>query len=265
MFPFFEIYEGFLIYTFWLTLTFCFFLFIWMLKKLSFKYSYDLSFFTKNIVWYFISVFIFSRLFFVISKWSDLVHIRDPFQFFITSDYNFSLIWAIFWFFLVLIINLKLKKEKLEKYIDGVMLSFFFVLFIWYLWALLGWQVYGRETTIWIEILYTHPFTKVPYEVAIFPLPVIYSIVFFIEFSIFYIISMYLGIRWFIGYLWLIVFSSTILVLEFFSWKYDVFKDNLSFNFTQALSIIIIAVSSYFLYKIVNNNDIDKDDLLIKS
>ena len=251
--PFFEIYDGFFIYTFWLTLTVCFFLFLWMLKKLSFRYNYDFSFFTKNILWYFLSVFIFSRLFFVISSWRDLAHIRDPFQFFITSDYNFSLLWAVFWFFLILVINLKIKKESLLKYIDSVVLSFLFILFIWYMWALLWWQVYGRETSIWIEILYTHPFTKVPYEVAIFPLPIIYSIVFFLEFSVFYILSMYISLKWFIGYLWLIVFSSTLLILEFFSWKYDAFKYN--FNFTQILSIIIIVISSYFLYKIIKNSD----------
>ena len=256
MFPFFEVYDWIFIYTFWLTLSICFFLFLWMLKKLSFKYSYDFSFFTKNMIWYFLSIFFFSRLFYIISRWNDLSYIREPFQFFITSDYNFSLLWAIFWFFLVLFIKIKLRKESFIKYIDWIVLSFLFVLFMWYIWSLFGGQVYGKETLIWIEILYTHPFTKVPYEVAIFPLPIVYSIVFFIEFSMLYILSIYVNTRWLIGYLWIISFSSILLILEFFSWKYDILKDNLNFNFNQLLSIIIIIVSFYSLYKLIKLSDI---------
>jgi prolipoprotein diacylglyceryltransferase len=62
-----------------------------MLKKLSTKYSYDVSIFVNNILWYFLSVFFFSRLFYVISKWNDLKYINNPAEFFIMSDYNFSL------------------------------------------------------------------------------------------------------------------------------------------------------------------------------
>ncbi|USN57922.1 MAG: hypothetical protein H6767_06250 [Candidatus Peribacteria bacterium] len=96
MFPFFEPISGVIIYTFGLTLTICFFMFLWMLRKLSGRFGYDFSFFTTNIVWYFLSVFFFSRLFYVIAKWNDMKYIKDPFQFFIMSDYNFSLFGAIF-------------------------------------------------------------------------------------------------------------------------------------------------------------------------
>ncbi len=191
MIPFFDIFNWFFIYTFWLTLSICFFLFLRMLKKLSYRYSYNFSFFLNNILWYFISVFIFSRLFFILSKWKDMKFIKDPFEFFIMSDYNFSLFGAIFWFFIVFLITLKLEKSKIINYLDGVVVSFLFVLIIWYIWAFLWWQVYWNEisdnlSSIWI--LYTHPFSNVPYEVPIFPLAIVYSISFFILFSSLYII-----------------------------------------------------------------------------
>jgi len=62
-----------------------------MLKKLTSKYSFDMAIFMNNILWYFISIFIFSRLFYVISKWSDLKYIEDASEFFIATDYDFSL------------------------------------------------------------------------------------------------------------------------------------------------------------------------------
>ena len=163
----------------------------------------------------------------------------------------------------VLTLSLKLRKQKLIKYIDGIVLSFLFVLFIWYVWALFWWQVYGRETSIWLEILYSNPNSNIPYEFGVFPLPIVYSVVFFIEFCLFYTLSNLVSIRWFVAYLWLITFSSTVLILEFFSWKYDIFRDNLGINLSQILAIVIISISSYFLYKLIKNSD-NKDLLITK-
>jgi len=258
LFPFFEILSWIRIYSFGLTLTICFFLFLWMLHKLSKRFHYDTSFFTKNIVWYLMSIFIFSRLFYVIWKWNDLKYIRNPIDFFIMNDYNFSLFWAIFWFFIVLIINLKLRKEfqlpskwKITEYIDGVVLSFIFILIIGFIWAFLWWQVYGRETHIGIEIMYNHPFTPVPFQVPIFPLPIVYAISFFLLFSTLYISSMFVKIRWFIWYVGLIAFASILLIFEFFSWKYDILKDSTFISFPQVFSMVLIVICGYKLYQIL--------------
>ena len=62
-----------------------------MLKKLTNKYGFDMAIFMNNILWYFVSVFFFSRLFYVISKWNDLKYIENASGFFVTTDYNFSL------------------------------------------------------------------------------------------------------------------------------------------------------------------------------
>jgi len=254
MYPFFELFPdssfSIIIYTFGLWLLVSFFAFFAMLKKLSSKYSYDISIFVNNILWYFISVFFFSRLFYVISKWNDLKYINNPAEFFIMSDYNFSLFWAMFWFFIVFLINLKLRKEKIEKYIDWLVLSFLFILIIGFIWAFFGWQVYWKETNFWIELMYNHPFTPIPYQSPIFPLAIMYSVLFFIEFSVLYMLSMFIKIRWFIGYTGLLVFSIIIIIGESFSGKYDIFKVSIWFSFSQILAVILIIYSFYKLYYI---------------
>jgi len=221
-----------------------------MLKKLWKKYSYDASIFINNILWYFLSVFFFSRLFYIISKWNDLKYINNPLEFFIMNDYNFSLFWAIFWFFIVLIINLKIRKEKIEKYIDWLVLSFLFILIIWYIWAFLWGQVYWRDTNFGIEVIYTNPFTPIPYQSPIFPLAIVYSILFFIEFSVLYILSMFIKIRGFIWYIWLLFFWIVILFMENFSGKYDIFKVSTWFDLSQILSVFVIFYAFYKLYYI---------------
>ena len=262
MFPLFEPINWLIIYTFWLTLAICFFLFLWMLKKLSIRFWYDYLIFKKNILWFFLWVFFFSRLFYVIWKWHDLKYIKNPFEFFIMSDYNFSLAWAIVWFFVVLYILLKIRKEKLNNFIDWIAISFFFILFIGFIGALLWWQVYGRETLFGIELSYTHPFTPVPFQIPIFPLPIVYSIIFFILFSLTYISSMYIHIKWMIWYIWLIAFWSIILIFEFFSWKYDIFKDGIWINLIQTFSIFLIIFCSYRLFLIFTSNENKEQTIL---
>jgi len=60
------------VYVFGLSIVICFFLFLWMLKKLSVRFGFEYHFFTNSILWYFFSIFIFSRLFYVISMTSWL-------------------------------------------------------------------------------------------------------------------------------------------------------------------------------------------------
>lgn len=64
-------------------------------------------------------------------------YIDNAFQFFIMSDYNFSLFGAIFGVFVVTYIASRLENTSINKYIDGLVLSFLFVLFIGYIGAFL--------------------------------------------------------------------------------------------------------------------------------
>jgi hypothetical protein len=251
VYPFINIFDSFQIYTFWLTVAICFFMLVWMLKKLSVRFSFDFLIFKKNLLLYFLSIFFFSRLFYVISKWNDLKHIKNSLEFFIMNDYNFLLTWAIFWFFLVFIILLKIRKEKLDNFISWIVLSFLFILPFWYVWALLWWQVYWKETSYWIEMAYTHPFTPVPYQVPIFPLPIVYAIIFFILFSVLYILSVNENHRTVLAYLWAMAFSCIVFVLEFFSWKFDIFKESFIWiNLSQIWAIVIFALCFAKLVKI---------------
>ena len=218
-----------------------------MLKKLTSKYSFDMAIFMNNILWYFISVFVFSRLFYVISKWSDLKYIENASEFFVATDYDFSLFWAIFWFFIVFFINLKLRREKLVKYIDWIVLSFLLVLSIGFIWALFWGQVYWISTNLWIEIVYNSPFAPIA-STPVFPLAIVYFILFFIEFAVLYILSMYIKVKWFIGHIWLIVFWLIILIFENFSGKHDVFNNLLFLNMNQFMAIWIMIFSFYRLY-----------------
>lgn len=157
-----------------------------MLQKTSTKFGFSYGFFMRDIVWYFLSVFLFSRIFYIISNWSSLKYIQNPFEFFLMSDYHFSIFGAIFGFGLVLYINAKLHKNKIEDFIDGVFLAFIAAAGLGFIGSLFGGQVYGLETNFGIEISYDHPFTSVPYKVPIFPLPIIYAIACFVMFSVFY-------------------------------------------------------------------------------
>lgn len=249
MYPFFQIF-WLNIYTFWLTLTLCFFLFLWMLKKLCHRFGINETFFLNRLIWYFLSVFFFSRLFYIISQWSDFKFITNPIEFFIMSDYNFSLVWAIFWFLVMLFTTLKIYNLKSWKYIDASILAFLFVAIFAYIGAFLWWQVYGRDTNFGIEILYTNPFSPVPYDVPVFPLALFYSFFSVILFSLFYILALFVKIRWIIWYLAILVFSSLLIIMEVFSWKYDYFKTQIGINFTQLIAIFFIIFASISLYKI---------------
>jgi len=127
MFPSFSIF-GITVYTFGLALSVSLGLFVWMLYRLSIKFGINTNFFLGNILFFFLSSFLFSRLFYVLAEWRDYKFIfqEGVFRFFFMSDYNFSLIGALFGFILILYINIRKFKLSSNKYMDAVFLSFFF-------------------------------------------------------------------------------------------------------------------------------------------
>jgi prolipoprotein diacylglyceryltransferase len=62
-----------------------------MLNRLTERYIFEMKIFTNNILWYSISMFFFSRLFYIISQWNDSKYIDNAAQFFVATDYDFSL------------------------------------------------------------------------------------------------------------------------------------------------------------------------------
>ena len=233
----------------------CFFLFLWNLNRLAKRFGYSFSFFTQNIIWFFLSTLFFSRLFYVIWKWSDMKFIKDPFQFFIMNDFNFSLFGAIFWFLVVLKILTRLEKSSITRYIDGLVLSFLFILVVWYIWSFFGWQVYGRETMMSIDILYSNPYTPVPYQVPVFPLPIIYALTSFLLFSSMYMLSLFVHIRGYIGYIGLMLFWATIIIFESFSGKQDIISVVSVFNLPQIYALVLIVWSGFNFSKIFSQKE----------
>lgn len=250
MFPYIYLSENFYISTFWVSITISFFWFIWMLNKLSKRFNYDFGIFKNNLLWFFISVFTFSRIFSIISNWQEEKYIENFMWFFITRNYNFSLMWAIFWFFLVLFILLKLRKEKLENYINWIALSLLFILPIWFFWALLWWQVFWIVTNLWIEIEYDiSKDIPVIYTNPVFPLPIVYAIIFFLTFSTSYVLSMYVKYKWLLWYLAFMVFACIVFIFEFFNWRINI-TSIFWLNLAQYWSIVIFIYFAYRLKKI---------------
>lgn len=249
MYPYINLWVQF--YTFWISITICFFLFIWMLFKMSKRLNYSFDLFKNNILWFFISTLFFWRIFYIISNWHEQRHIKDFKDFFVMTDYNFSLMWCLAWFFLVLLILVKLRKEKIDNYIYWVVLSLFFVFPVWFFWALLWWQVYWLDTNFWFEISYTNKYTTIPYTSPIFPLAIFYSIIFFIAFCLLYISQMYVKEKNILWYAWILVFSCVIFMMEFFNWKpVDLFKENIWLNLSQVCAVIIFWVVGYYVFKL---------------
>ncbi|MGE4443727.1 MAG: prolipoprotein diacylglyceryl transferase family protein [Candidatus Altimarinota bacterium] len=175
---------------------------------------------------------------------------KDPVEFFFMNDYNFSLIGAFFGFFLVLYISVILHNLRSGKYVDVSVLSFLFASIVGYIGAFFGGQIYGKETNYGIEVLYGNSFSPVPYEVPVFPLAIVYSLVFFVLFSALYMLAMFVSVRGIIGYSGVILIGAVFLVLENFSGKYDFFKTELGINFNQVGAIALIIVGIYGLYRI---------------
>jgi prolipoprotein diacylglyceryltransferase len=161
------------------------------------------------------------------------------------SEFNFSLFWGMFGFGLVLYTLTRLEKSNLLRYIDGVVLSFLFIMVVWYIGAIFWGQVYGRETMIGIELLYSHPHSLVASQVPVFPLPIVYTLMSFIIFSGMYILSLFVHIRWYIGYIWLVLFGAMILIFESFSGKQDILSVSSVFNLPQVFALILIVWSWY--------------------
>ena len=241
MYPQFEIY-WLPIFTFWIALSVSFVLFFWMLYKLSLKYWINTNFFLNNILFYFLSMFFVSRLFFIISDWRNSKFIFKEwfFKFIFMSDYNFSLIWGIVWFLAVLFFKIKKFKLKSEKYIDASTLAFLFAAIVWFLWAFLWWQIIWKPTDLWIWITYSNPLSRSPYSGPIFPLAVFYSIFSFLTFTWLYITRLFVKIEWFVWYLWIAIFSSLLLIFEFFNWNPDIFSSFIYLNITQIWAIWLI-------------------------
>ncbi len=238
------------VYIFGLTLTICFFLFLWMLKRLCSRFWINSTFFFNRTMWYFFSVVIFSRIFFITSRWNEFKFIDHPNDFFLMTNYNLSLMWAIFWFFLVLFISIISKWLRAWKYVDATVISLLFTISFGFIWAFLGGQVYWKPTVLWKWILYNTAISNVPYQVEVFPLPIVYAAIFFVLFLASYMIAMFTNIRWIVWYCSLVIFSSVVLFFEKYSWQTDMFFNKIWLNLSQISAIWLIILSIIWIIRL---------------
>lgn len=222
-----------------------------MLNKMCKKTGVNQNFFAGNALLFVVSTFLFSRLLFVIAEWRDFKYlIEDRFlNFFLMTDYNMSFIGGVIGFLLVLIYKLYRYQQSHEKYIDVVVVSFFFAAIVGYLSAMLGGQIYGRPTSLPIGIVYQGEDMNIPYTSAVIPLALFYSLLSFLTFSILYILKEMYRIPGFVGYVGIGLFSTFLLVGEFFSGTEDIAYSMTGLNITQFGAITGIFFSGIWMIK----------------
>ena len=251
MYPQIEIF-GITIFTFGLSLSISFILFFFMLYKLSEKFGINANFFLWNVLWFFLSMFVFSRFFYIIAEWRDFQFLwsQGILKFLLMSDYNFSLMGGVFGFTMVLLVQLKRFKISPRKYIDAIVLAFLFASVIGFIGAFFGGQIYGRPTDSFMGIAASSDVSNTPYTSPMFPLALLYSFVSFVLFFCLYLVRKFTKIEGLVGYVGILLFSIILFSAEFYSGGTDLFKAYVFFNLNQLGAIILMILWGYGLYKI---------------
>jgi phosphatidylglycerol:prolipoprotein diacylglycerol transferase len=243
MYPQFDLPYGITLYTFGLALSVSFLLFFWMLHKLSKKYGINTNFFIGNALPMFLSAFVFSRLFNLLSGWQDIAS-EGFVRFFFTSGYDFSLAGGMFGFFLVLFFRLSRHKLAPEKYLDAVVLAFFFSAVAAYIGAFFGGQIYGKPTYLPFGVTYTDPETVNPYTSPVVPLALVYAAFSFLFFVLLYIArATFVKIEGLTAYVGMAAFAAVLLVGEFWNGADDSIKPILFLNLNQIMAVVLVAYS----------------------
>lgn len=251
MYPQIEI-LGITIYTFGLALSISFILFFFMLYKLSEKFGINANFFLGNVLWFFLSMFVFSRLFYIIAEWRDFQFLwsQGVLKFLLMSDYNFSLMGGIFGFMVVLLFQLKRFMISSRKYIDAIVLAFLFASIIGFIGAFFGGQIYGRPTDSFMGIAATSDGSNTPYASPMFPLALLYSLTSFLLFFCLYLARKFTKIEGLVGYMGILLFSIILFSAEFYSGGTDIFKAYVFFNLNQIGAALLFLLGIHGLYRI---------------
>ncbi len=241
------------IYTFGLALSIAFGCFFYMLHKLSLKTGINPNFFSGSVFSLVVSTFFFSRIVFVLSNLRDYEYLRW-FQFIqnflFMHDYNLSFVWGVIGFMAVLSYKLLRFGQSSNRYIDAVVLSFFFAAIIGYIGAFLWWQIYGRPTDLPIGVIYKWESLAVPYTSAIIPLAIFYALGCFLLFSLLYIFRQIVKLDGFVWYIGIALFSIMLFIGEFFSGNEDTLSTVLYFNLSQIGAMIGILFATRWLLMI---------------
>lgn len=247
------------IYTFWVWLVFAWAVFFISLHQFALRKGLTKHIFT-DIVWFTFSIFLSSRILFIIGEWREEKFIfQDLFEwrwllhflheFFITDNYNLSLAGGIIGFFLVFLIKTWGKKK--EVYLDIVVFSFLLAAMVGYTWALLGWQIYGVPFNSILSIIYDDKNSIVPFQNPLFPLPVLYIMATGWLYYFLHTMAKKHLPDGFIGYMGIGIYGIILFLFEFLNGSTDMIQSSFLLNMNQILGIFLASFSLLWLVKLI--------------
>ena len=249
------------LYTFGLFMIIAWAVFFTLLHYNAIRRSFTKHIFS-NIIDFTLSIFFFWRLFYIFSDWRterflfvDLFESGNIFVFlrdlFITDNYSLSFAGGIVWFIIVFIWKTWNIRKDREKYWDVIIPAFLIAAPIWYIWALLGGQIYGIVLDTFFSITYSNFDSIVPFQNPTFPLPIFYALFSLITALFIYRIEEKIVIpEWFIWYIGMGVFAIILFLGEFLNGASDLFSSRVFINLNQIIALCIITYSLIWLVRI---------------
>ena len=262
MYPIITISDIISIHTFGVMILFSGFLFFYLLHTLSLRKGIVQHIFS-DLLAFILTPFIFWRVFHIVAEWReqkflfmDLVEWDGFFNFlrnfFLTENYNLSLVGCIAGFFLVFFIKTRKNKAERPIYYDILIPAFLGSALLGYFGAFLGWQVYGIPYSGLFSLSYNTKESIVPFRNTLFPLPFLYIICLLL-------IGLYLYRiykKWhslpngFIGYMGFWLYGIVLFLVEFLNGSSDMLGSSfIGINMNQALGLFFIAFAFIWLGK----------------
>jgi len=219
----------------------------------------------SDVVSYTISIFIGSRLLYIISEWRDekfiflnLIEWKGFWNFihklFVAWEYNLSLAGGIIGFIIIFFIkNRKTSNHDIHQYIDILMYAFLIAGMIGYIWALFGGQIYGIPADSWISLVYNDKNSIVPFRNPVLPLPILYWIWCGAIFLFLYRFGTTKNVpNGWVGYMGIWLYAIMVFLGEFINGSSDMLSSSsLHININQLLSLFLIGYSLTWLSKLM--------------
>ncbi len=260
MYPIINIWNWITIYTFWLCMIVAWWIFFTMLHHFSIRKG-----FWKHIFTWFIdftlAIFFFGRIFYIFADWrTEKFLFIDLFEnwnillflkeFIITDNYSLSFAGGVVGFMIVFIWKTWNNKKDIPRYWDCIVPAFLIAASIWYIGALLWWQIYGKPINTFFSITYKSIDSIVPFQNPIIPLPILYCLFSLLLVSFLYRIERKILVpEWFIGYMGMWIFSIILFLWEFLNWASDLFSSRLFLNINQIIAISLIAYAFIWIVR----------------
>lgn len=262
MYPIINIGNWITIYTFWVSMILAWGIFFTLLHYFSVRRGV-----TRNIFWsiidFTLSIFFFGRIFYIFADWRterflfvDLFDTWDILsflkEFFITNNYSITFAGGVIGFIAIFLWKTWNAPKDRPKYWDSIIPAFLIAASIGYIWALLGWQIYGIVMDTFFSITYSGIDSIVPFQNPTFPLPIMYSVLSILTAFFLYRVDRKMVLpEWFIGYMGMGIFSAILFLGEFLNGASDTFGSRIYLNITQIIALGLISYALIWLLRII--------------